>query len=119
MGSDLHLKEVLNSEPRGSTKSFIMIWRIFFRDPVIEEEYFIPVEVENQPKNIAQMKDFGSRLGEFDDIEGPVMNLQDLENNGNRQDFLRQNDPNEGAIEPADDDAIRCIPKVMQVSQSL
>ena len=91
----------------------------FFRDPVIEEEYFIPVEVENQPKNIAQMKDFGSRLGEFDDIEGPVMNLQDLENNGNRQDFLRQNDPNEGAIEPADDDAIRCIPKVMQVSQSL
>ena len=87
----------------------------FFR----EEEYFIPVEVENQPKNIAQMKDFGSRLGEFDDIEGPVMNLQDLENNGNRQDFLRQNDPNEGAIEPADDDAIRCIPKVMQVSQSL
>ena len=91
----------------------------FFRDPVIEEEYFIPVEVENQPKNIAQMKDFGSRLGEFDDIEGPVMNLQDLENNGNRQDFLRQNDPNEGAIEPVDDDAIRCIPKVMQVSQSL
>ena len=86
---------------------------------MIEEEYFIPVEVENQPKNIAQMKDFGSRLGEFDDIEGPVMNLQDLENNGNRQDFLRQNDPNEGAIEPADDDAIRCIPKVMQVSQSL
>lgn len=88
-------------------------------DPVVEEEYFIPVEVENQPKNIAQMKDFGSRLGEFDDIEGPVMNLQDLENNGNRQDFLRQNDPNEGAIEPADDDAIRCIPKVMQVEETV
>jgi hypothetical protein len=85
----------------------------------VEEEYFIPVEVENQPKNIAQMKDFGSRLGEFDDIEGPVMNLQDLENNGNRQDFLRQNDPNEGAIEPADDDAIRCIPKVMQVEETV
>merc|ERR1712203_462479 len=61
----------------------------------------------------------GSRLGEFDDIEGPVMNLQDLENNGNRQDFLRQNDPNEGAIEPADDDAIRCIPKVMQVEETV
>ena len=109
----------MNSEPRGSIKISYNDLTNFFRDPVIEEEYFIPVEVENQPKNIAQMKDFGSRLGEFDDIEGPVMNLQDLENNGNRQDFLRQNDPNEGAIEPADDDAIRCIPKVMQVSQSL
>ena len=64
------------------------------------------------------MKDFGSRLGEFDDIEGPVMNLQDLDDNaGNRQNFLRQNDPNPADNEtPADDDAIRCIPKVMRVS---
>ena len=90
----------------------------FFRSPVIEEEYFVPVEVENQPRNVAQMKDFGNRLAaEYDETEGPVMNLQDLEERPLRQSFLRQNDPNEGdTTEDLDDNAIRCIPKVMQVS---
>ena len=64
------------------------------------------------------MKDFGNRLAaEYDETEGPVMNLQDLEERPLRQSFLRQNDPNEGdTTEDLDDNAIRCIPKVMQVS---
>ena len=38
---------------------------------VIKEEYLIPmeVEVENQPRNIVQMKDFRSQLGEFNVIK--------------------------------------------------
>lgn len=89
--------------------------------PVIEEEYFVPVEVENQPRNVAQMKDFGNRLAaEYDETEGPVMNLQDLEERPLRQSFLRQNDPNEGdTTEDLDDNAIRCIPKVMQVEETV
>jgi len=90
--------------------------------PVIEEEYFVPVEVENQPRNVAQMKDFGNRLAaEYDETEGPVMNLQDLEERPLRQSFLRQNDPNEGDTNEdlEDDNAIRCIPKVMQVEETV
>ena len=79
----------------------------------------MPVEVENQPRNVAQMKDFGSRLNDFAEIEEPVMDLENLEaiDSKNRQNFLRQSDPNEGNNgENLDDDAVRCIPKVMQVS---
>jgi len=92
--------------------------------PAIEDEYFVPVEVENQPRNVAQMKDFGPRLAdEYDETEEPVMNLQNLEASSFRQNFLRQN--NDATADPADnnaaldDDEIRCIPKVMQVEETV
>ena len=59
------------------------------------------------------MKDFGSRLGDFQEAEEPAMDLENL----NRQNFLRQTDP--GVTEaPQDDDEIRCIQKVMQVGSA-
>lgn len=95
--------------------------------PVSEDEYFVPVEVENQPKNIAQMKDFGPRLAaEYDETEAPVMNLQSLETSAFRQNFIRQSDPTvddsedtSNNNEQLDDDEIRCIPKVMQVEETV
>lgn len=95
--------------------------------PVIEDEYFVPVEVENQPRNVAQMKDFGPRLAaEYVETEEPVMNLQNLEASSFRQNFLRQNDPTVDDSEDAasnneqlDDNEIRCIPKVMQVEETV
>ena len=78
----------------------------------MEDGYLVPVEVENQPRNVAQMKDFGSRLGDFEDTDEPIMDLNGLE--AERAGFLRQNDDSQ--VEPEDDNAIRCIPKVMQVS---
>merc|ERR1712066_1216164 len=81
-------------------------------------------EVENQPRNVAQMKDFGTRLAdEYDETEEPVMNLQNLEASSFRQNFVRQN--NDATADPADnnaaldDDEIRCIPKVMQVEETV
>lgn len=81
----------------------------------------MPVEVENQPRNVAQMKDFGNRLGDFEDTDEPVMDLNNLEGQSSiRSSFLRQSDAGEETTETTasggDDDAIRCIPKVMQVS---
>ena len=59
------------------------------------------------------MKDFGSRLGDFQEAEEPAMDLENL----NRQNFLRQTDS--GVTEaPQDDDEIRCIQKVMQVGSA-
>jgi len=97
--------------------------------PVIEDEYFVPVEVENQPRNVAQMKDFGPRLtAEYDEVnqktDEPVMNLQNLEQSSFRQNFVRQNDATEEedtANNEAElgDDEIRCIPKVMQVEETV
>lgn len=96
---------------------------LLFRNPP-DEEYFVPVEVENQPRNVAQMKDFGNRLGDFEDTDEPVMDLNNLEQQQSsiRTSFLRQSDAGEETTESTapgaedDDDAIRCIPKVMQVS---
>merc|ERR1712241_568108 len=79
------------------------------------QEKHIPVEVlEFEPRNVDQMKDFGSRLGDFQEAEEPAMDLENL----NRQNFLRQTDS--GVTEaPQDDDAIRCIQKVMQVEETV
>jgi len=79
------------------------------------QEKHIPVEVlEFEPRNVDQMKDFGSRLGDFQEAEEPAMDLENL----NRQNFLRQTDP--GVTEaPQDDDEIRCIQKVMQVEETV
>lgn len=93
-------------------------------DGLPEEEYFVPVEVENQPRNIQEMKDFGSRLNDdFDEAFSPVMNLQNLEPTSSfRQNFVRQNDPTEEETannNAQDDDEIRCIPKVMQVEETV
>jgi len=91
--------------------------------PVIEDEYYVPVEVQNQPRNVAQMKDFGPRLAaEYDEIEDPIMDLQNLGASSFRQNFVRQNDPNveeENSNNANDDDEIRCIPKVMQVEETV
>lgn len=94
-------------------------------DGLPEDEYFIPVEVENQPRNINEMQDFGSRLNDdFDEAFSPVMNLQNLEpaTSSFRQNFVRQNDPTEEETannNAQDDDEIRCIPKVMQVEETV
>jgi len=95
-------------------------------DGLPEEEYFVPVEVENQPRNINEMKDFGAQLrlnDDFDEAFSPVMNLQNLEPTSSfRQNFVRQNDPTEEETannNAQDDDEIRCIPKVMQVEETV
>ena len=87
----------------------------FCRNPIIEDEYLVPVEIKSEPRNVAQMKEFGNQLAKLQDTEDPIMDLNDLEEQPRplRQSFLRQNDENENAD---DDDQIRCIPKVMQVS---
>jgi hypothetical protein len=76
----------------------------------------IPVEVLGQePRNVDQMQDFGQRLSEFEDTEAPVMTLDQLNGNPTRSNFVRQSDTSA----PADDDEIRCIPKVMQVHKKI
>ena len=87
-----------------------------------KEEQHIPVEVlEFEPRNVDQMKDFGSRLGEFEEAEEPAMDLENLNSQASRSEFLRQTDTGVtstggGAEEGSgDDDEIRCIQKVMQV----
>ena len=70
--------------------------------------------VEQEP-----MRDFGSKLADYEASDDPVMDLNSLESE--RTQFLRQNDDTEVtdvAEEGDDDDAVRCIPKVMQVSSS-
>jgi len=94
-------------------------------DGLPEDEYFVPVEVENQPRNINEMKNFGPRLNDdYDEAFSPVMNLQNLEpiTSSFRQNFDRQNDPTEEETannNAQDDDEIRCIPKVMQVEETV
>lgn len=88
-------------------------------------EQQIPVQVEGQPpiplrpRNVDQMSDFGSRLGE----QETVMSLTgDLDNPRTppRRAFVRQNGgETTEAPAPADDDEIRCIPKVMQVEETV
>ena len=87
-----------------------------------KEEQHIPVEVlEFEPRNVDQMKDFGSRLGEFEEAEEPAMDLENLNSQASRSEFLRQTDTGVtstggGSEEGSgDDDEIRCIQKVMQV----
>lgn len=72
---------------------------------IVEEE-----DTESTARNVEQMKDFGSRLGDLSESEEPVMNLEDLDKPAKRQEFLRQTDPD------LDDNEIRCIPKLMQVN---
>ena len=62
------------------------------------------------------MRDFGSKLADYEASDDPVMDLNSLESE--RTQFLRQNDDTEvvNEAEGDDDDAVRCIPKVMQVS---
>ena len=77
------------------------------------EEYYVPVEVVEQEP----MRDFGSKLADYEASDDPVMDLNSLESE--RTQFLRQNDDTEVVNEAEgddDDDAVRCIPKVMQVS---
>lgn len=81
------------------------------------EEYYVPVEVVEQEP----MRDFGSKLADYEALaDEPVMDLNSLESE--RTQFLRQaeteinNDAEE--VDEGDDDAVRCIPKVMQVSFS-
>ena len=78
------------------------------------EEYYVPVEVVEQEP----MRDFGSKLADYEASDDPVMDLNSLESE--RTQFLRQNDDTEvtDVAEEGgdDDDAVRCIPKVMQVS---
>jgi len=94
-------------------------------DGLPEDEYFVPVEVENQPRNINEMKNFGPRLNDdYDEAFSPVMNLQNLEpiTSSFRQNFDRQSDPTEEETannNAQDDDEIRCIPKVMQVEETV
>ena len=80
------------------------------------EEYYVPVEVVEQEP----MRDFGSKLADYEASDDPVMDLNSLESE--RTQFLRQNDDTEvtDVAEEGDDDddAVRCIPKVMQVSSS-
>ena len=64
------------------------------------------------------MRDFGSKLADYEASDEPVMDLNSLESE--RTSFLRQNDETEiGNEAEGDDDAVRCIPKVMQVSLKL
>jgi len=87
-------------------------------NPIIEDEYLVPVEIKSEPRNVAQMKEFGNQLAKLQDTEDPIMDLNDLEEQPRplRQSFLRQNDENENVD---DDDQIRCIPKVMQVEETV
>jgi len=80
------------------------------------EEYYVPVEVVEQEP----MRDFGSKLADYEASDDPVMDLNSLESE--RTQFLRQNDDTEVtdvAEEGDDDDAVRCIPKVMQVEETV
>ena len=85
----------------------------------------IPVAVEGQggfsPRNSDQMSSFGGKLGgdAFGDSHEPVMNLDDLAQPPRRLIRQNDNDPAGGsqvAENAGDDDEIRCIPKVMQVT---
>jgi hypothetical protein len=82
---------------------------------VIKEEYLIPVEVENQPRNIVQMKDFRSQLGEFNVIQSTCDEFARFRKYEEQTRLFKAKNLNK----PADNNEIRCIPKVMQVSQSL
>ena len=67
------------------------------------------------------MRDFGSKLADYEALaDEPVMDLNSLESE--RTQFLRQaeTEVNNDAevVDEGDDDAVRCIPKVMQVSFS-
>ena len=73
----------------------------------------MPVEVVEQEP----MRDFGSKLADYEASDEPVMDLNSLESE--RTQFLRQNDETVDNEAEADDDAVRCIPKVMQVSFKL
>ena len=80
------------------------------------EEYYVPVEVVEQEP----MRDFGSKLADYEALaDEPVMDLNSLESE--RTQFLRQAETevnNDAEVDENDDDAVRCIPKVMQVSFS-
>ena len=85
-------------------------------------EKHIPVEVIEddafEPRNVDHMQDFGSRLGDFQEAEEPAMDLENLKSD--RFGFLRQTDSGvTEAPEEADDDEIRCIQKVMQVTYNV
>ena len=87
------------------------MWKFISRN---NQEKHIPVEVlEYEPRNVDQMKDFGSRLGDYQEAEEPAMDLENLKSE--RFGFLRQTDPGVTEAPPVDDDEIRCIQKVMQV----
>ena len=74
----------------------------------------MPVEVVEQEP----MRDFGSKLADYEASDEPVMDLNSLESE--RTQFLRQNDETVVDNEAeGDDDAVRCIPKVMQVSSKI
>ena len=64
------------------------------------------------------MRDFGSKLADYEALaDEPVMDLNSLESE--RTQFLRQAETevnNDAEVDENDDDAVRCIPKVMQVS---
>ena len=66
------------------------------------------------------MRDFGSKLADYEALaDEPVMDLNSLESE--RTQFLRQAETevnNDAEVDENDDDAVRCIPKVMQVSFS-
>ena len=71
-----------------------------------------------EPRNVDHMQDFGSRLGDFQEAEEPAMDLENLKSD--RFGFLRQTDSGvTEAPEEADDDEIRCIQKVMQVTYNV
>ena len=66
------------------------------------------------------MRDFGSKLADYEALaDEPVMDLNSLESE--RTQFLRQAETevnNDAEVDENDDDAVRCIPKVMQVSET-
>jgi len=81
------------------------------------EEYYVPVEVVEQEP----MRDFGSKLADYEALaDEPVMDLNSLESE--RTQFLRQAETevnNDAEVDENDDDAVRCIPKVMQVEETV
>ena len=87
---------------------------------VIEDDAFDKISQDDvfEPRTVDHMQDFGSRLGDFQEAEEPAMDLENLKSD--RFGFLRQTDSGvTEAPEEADDDEIRCIQKVMQVTYNV